>query len=64
MEQWWDGPTRDALGVLGRRRVGKSWLFRRLANEKPALILVADEVLPATQMNRFADELEPVLGVR
>lgn len=64
MEQWWDGPTRDALVVLGRRRVGKSWLFRRLANEKPALILVADEVLPATQMNRFADELEPVLGVR
>jgi AAA+ ATPase superfamily predicted ATPase len=64
MEAWWDSPTRDALVLLGRRRVGKSWLFRRFADEKPAVILVADRVLPATQMHRFADQLEPLLNVR
>jgi AAA+ ATPase superfamily predicted ATPase len=64
MEQWWAAPTRDALALIGRRRVGKSWLFRRFADRKPAIILVADQRLLATQMARFAQALEPHLGVR
>jgi AAA+ ATPase superfamily predicted ATPase len=64
MEQWWSASTRDALAVIGRRRVGKSWLFRRFAEGKPAILLVADQRLLTTQMARFADTLEPHLGVR
>lgn len=64
MEMWWTGPSRDALALVGRRRVGKSWLFRRFADGKPAVILVADRRLPNTQMARFAEALEPILGVR
>jgi hypothetical protein len=44
--------------------VGKSWLFRAFAHDKPAIILVADRVVTGTQMTRFADQLEPILGVR
>lgn len=64
MEAWWVSPTRDAIVLLGRRRVGKSWLFRRFADGRPAVVLVADRVLPATQMARFAAQLEPELGLR
>ncbi|HWD85720.1 MAG TPA: hypothetical protein VG321_08205, partial [Solirubrobacteraceae bacterium] len=64
MESWWERRTRDALALVGRRRVGKSWLFRRFAHGKPAVILVADRRLLTTQMARFAQALEPVFGVR
>jgi len=64
MEDWWDGPDRNALALYGRRRVGKSWLFRRFAHGKPALVLVADKRATRAQLGRFADRLEPVLGVR
>ena len=64
VEAWWAHRTRDAMALIGPRRVGKSWLFRRFAHGRPSVILVADEVLPATQMSRFASELEPLLGFR
>jgi AAA+ ATPase superfamily predicted ATPase len=64
LEDWWASPTRDALCLFGRRRVGKSWLFRAFADGKPAVILVADRRLRAPQMSRFADELEGPLGLR
>jgi AAA+ ATPase superfamily predicted ATPase len=64
MEAWWEHRTRDALALVGRRRVGKSWLFRRFAHGKPAVILVADRRLLTTQMARFAQALEPAFGVR
>jgi AAA+ ATPase superfamily predicted ATPase len=64
LDGWWESPTRDALALVGRRRVGKSWLFRRFAHEKPAILLVADQRLVTTQMARFAEALEPHLGVR
>ena len=64
MEQWWSGRTRDALCLIGRRRVGKSWLFRRFADGKPSVILVADQLMVGTQLARFAGELEPLFGVR
>jgi predicted membrane-bound mannosyltransferase len=46
MHEWWTGSEREPLAMLGRRLVGKSWLFRRFAHEKAALILVAEQ-LPA-----------------
>lgn len=64
LEWWWEHPTRDAMALVGRRRVGKSWLFRRFADGKPALVLVADRRLLSTQMARFADALEAEFGVR
>lgn len=64
LESWWEHPTRDALAMTGRRRVGKSWLLRRFAHGKPAIILVADRRLLSTQMARFAATLEAELGVR
>lgn len=62
--EWWQSTSRQPMALLGRRRVGKSWLFRRFAHGKPAVILVADQLPRATQLGRFADLLEPVLGVR
>lgn len=64
METWWASTSRQPLAVLGRRRVGKSWLFRRFAHGKPAVVLVAEQLPVATQLARFAEVLEPVLGVR
>ena len=64
MDDWWDGPDRNALALFGRRRVGKSWLFRRFAHGKPAVVLVADTRATRAQLGRFADRLEPLLGVR
>ncbi len=52
------------MALVGRRRVGKSWLFRRFADGKPAVLLVADQRLQSTQMARFASQLEGVLGLR
>lgn len=64
LEDWWQDRTRDGLAMIGRRRVGKSWLFRRFAHGKPSVVLVADELLPSTQMAGFATSLEPLLGFR
>lgn len=64
LDDWWSHQTRDALALVGRRRVGKSWLFRRFAHQKPTIVLVADRRLATTQMARFADAIEPHLGVR
>lgn len=64
MESWWEGTTGQPLAILGRRRVGKSWLFRRFAHHKPAVVLVAEQLPVATQLERFAETLEPVFGFR
>jgi AAA+ ATPase superfamily predicted ATPase len=64
LEDWWTDSTRDALCVYGRRRVGKSWLFRRFADGKEAVVLVADERAFAPQFALFAAQFEDVLGVR
>lgn len=64
LEDWWAGEETNALALYGRRRVGKSWLFRRFAEGKPAVVLVADRRAQAPQLDRFAVALEPLLGVR
>jgi AAA+ ATPase superfamily predicted ATPase len=64
MEDWWSGSEANALALYGRRRVGKSWLFRRFAHGKPAVVLVADRRAQGPQLDRFAATLEPLLGVR
>jgi len=64
LEQWWTSSRREPLAMMGRRRVGKSWLFRRFADGKPAVVLVAEQLPAGSQLARFADLLEPVIGVR
>src|SRR6266540_6136609 len=64
LEDWWVGDERNALALYGRRRVGKSWLFREFAHGKPALLLVADRRAQAPQLERFADRLTNLLGLR
>ncbi len=64
MERWWDSPSREPLNLYGRRRVGKSWLFRRFAHGKPAVILVADRVVTGQQLMHMADQLAEALDVR
>ena len=64
LEEWWDGDERMPINLYGRRRVGKSWLLRRLAHDKPAVILSSERLAPGTQLLRFATLLEPGLGVR
>lgn len=61
MEDWWSGPSRNALVLYGRRRVGKSWLFRQFAHGKPAIVLVSDRRAQGAQLRRFARELAPYL---
>ncbi|HUY63108.1 MAG TPA: ATP-binding protein [Acidimicrobiales bacterium] len=64
LEQWWEGPDRQPINFFGRRRTGKSWLFRRVAHGKPSILLVARRSAPGRQLSEFASQLEPVLGVR
>lgn len=64
LDEWWDSTRWEPITLIGRRRVGKSWLFRRFAHGKPSLILVSEELPAGAQLARFADQLEPVLGVR
>jgi AAA+ ATPase superfamily predicted ATPase len=63
LARWWASPTRDALCIYGRRRVGKSWLLRRFADGKQALVLAANEVAPGPQFRRFADQIRHALGI-
>lgn len=64
LEDWWASDERAPVCLYGRRRAGKSWLFRRFAHGKPAVVLVARSTAPGVQLDDFADRLEPVLGVR
>jgi AAA+ ATPase superfamily predicted ATPase len=64
LESWWASPERMPINLYGRRRVGKSWLLRRFAHGKPAVILASERLAPGTQLSRFAALLEPGLGVR
>ncbi|MGO9247796.1 MAG: ATP-binding protein [Solirubrobacteraceae bacterium] len=64
LEEWWASPERMPISMYGRRRVGKSWLLRRFAHGKPAVILASERLAPGTQLSRFAALLEPGLGVR
>jgi uncharacterized protein len=63
LEEWWAGSERMPVNLYGRRRVGKSWLLRRFAHGKPAVILASERLAPGTQLARFAALLEPGLGV-
>src|SRR5664280_2009149 len=63
LEDWWVSPHREPVNLYGRRRVGKSWLFRRFAHDKPSVILVADRVAPGQQLTSMAAQLEGALGV-
>ncbi len=64
LERWWTGRDRNALNLHGRRRVGKSWLFRMFAHGRPATILVAERLPAGAQLARLSGQLEPALGVR
>lgn len=64
LEDWWASGDRNALNLHGRRRVGKSWLFRRFAHGKAATILVAERLAPGAQLSRLAAQLEGAMGVR
>jgi hypothetical protein len=44
--------------------VGKSWLFREFAHSKPALLLIANRRAETPQLERFADRLTDLLGLR
>ena len=63
LERWWSGPERMPVNLYGRRRVGKSWLFRRFANGKRAVILVARKTAVGPQLSAFGRELTPYLGL-
>ena len=64
LDKWWRSPERTPTSLYGRRRCGKSWLFRRFAHGKPAILLVARRTAPGAQLDDFAEKLEPVLGLR
>jgi len=63
LEEWWTSAERMPLNLYGRRRAGKSWLLRRFAHDKSAVLLVAHKVTPGAQLDSFAERLEPLLGV-
>lgn len=56
---WFDDDTEwRALALYGRRRAGKSWLFRAFANGREADIFVASTRALADQLGGFAAMLE------
>ena len=57
-------PAAIPISLYGRRRVGKSWLFRRFAHGKPAVILVAERAVTGQQLTQMATQLSDVLDVR
>lgn len=64
LERWWSDSEAIPLSLYGRRRCGKSWLLRRFAQNKPAVVLVARRIAPGAQLDDLAERLEPLLGVR
>lgn len=62
LESWWATSERMPVNLYGRRRVGKSWLFRRFAHGKPAILLVAERLAEGAQLTRFAEQLAPAFG--
>ncbi len=62
LEAWWAADERMPVNLYGRRRVGKSWLFRRFAHGKPAVLLVSERLAEGAQLTRFAEQLTPLLG--
>lgn len=64
LEAWWVEADRTPMSVYGRRRCGKSWLLRRFAHDKPAVVLVAMRTAPGAQLEDFSKRLEPLLGFR
>jgi hypothetical protein len=65
LERWWDDPTdRFPMVLYGRRRIGKSWLFRRFAHGRPADVFVCDRLAEADQLWSFGGGLEERLGFR
>jgi uncharacterized protein len=65
LDAWWDDTEdRFPLVLFGRRRVGKSWLFRRFADGKPADVFVCDRRAQSDQLWSFAGALEDRLGIR
>lgn len=63
LEEWWSSNDRMPVNLYGRRRVGKSWLFRSFADRKPAVLLVAHRLPAGSQLGSFARQLEPLLGL-
>lgn len=61
VEAWWASDERMPINLYGRRRVGKSWLLRRFAHGKPAVLLVAERLAEGAQLARFADQLTQAL---
>jgi len=58
MAAWYDrGDDDRALMLHGRRRVGKSWLFRAFAHGREADIFVASTRALADQLHGFASQL-------
>lgn len=62
LEEWWASSERMPINLYGRRRVGKSWLLRRFAHGKPAVVLVAERLATGAQLGRFAAQLAPLQG--
>ncbi|CAN5209082.1 ATP-binding protein [soil metagenome] len=61
LEAWWASDERMPVNLYGRRRVGKSWLFRRFAHGKPAVLLVSERLAEGAQLTRFSQQLTPLL---
>lgn len=64
LEDWWVGESIEPVNLFGRRRVGKSWLFRKFAHGKLAIVLIAEDTSPTQQFLRLAEQLEPYLVVK
>src|SRR5215472_3984338 len=65
LDAWWDDEgDRFPLVLFGRRRVGKSWLFRRFAHGRPADVFVCDRRAESDQLWSFAAGIEERLGLR
>jgi uncharacterized protein len=62
LDDWYRSGSREPLALYGRRRVGKSWLMRRFAHGKRAVVLVGEHLSGGALLSRFAEQLAPFAG--
>lgn len=62
LERWWADENADPINLYGRRRVGKSWLIRKFAHGKKAIVLVVEKTTRSQQLMKLAEQLTSYLG--
>lgn len=66
IQKWYDDDDTEQrlLTIYGRRRIGKTWLFKKFAHNKQAIVLVANKKSQEDQFKAFSELLYHFLPVK